>query len=316
MVQNTTDALQEIPDHLCAITINDTSGQLALVASNLTGRDWNGTIALFDDPKFAPNIPHIDFSVKVEYGCTSVAWINETRLVTSTDSGSLLVFDLKDRPTLENSIHLSEHGDICSSVSVSKHTKQLISGGWDCLIKLWDLEVDMSVNTFSMHSEKVLEVKYDTHEINIFGSVSEDQTVAIYDNRKSEKPGLIAAKTKIYYPTCLEWIDSNKVAVGLSNGAIVVYDLRNPNLEVTRCQSHQNYVTRLVVADNYIYSSGEDCKVYSHDINTLKETYKDGRHTDYVTDICVNSKDKSVWSCGWDSKIYSHCVAKTENMEI
>lgn len=315
MVQNEMNTLQEIPKHLGGINFLQATGQLAVISSNLTGRDWDGTLAVFDDPKFAPNVPHIDYGVKTESGCTSVNWINESRLVTSTDSGSLEIWDMKDRPILENSLHLSEHGDICSSVSISRHTTQIVSGGWDCLIKLWDLEVDMSINTFSVHSEKVLQVKWDTHETNVFCSVSEDQTVLVYDNRKDEKPGLVVAKTKIYYPTCLDWIDANRVVVGFSNGCIVMYDIRNPNVSVMECKSHQNYVTKLAALDNVLYSAAEDCKVYGHDINKFEVLYTDKRHKDYVQDVSINLKDKTVWSCGWDGEILCHAINSNKNVE-
>jgi FOG: WD40 repeat len=310
MVQNSEIALQEIPQYLEEIRFNETTGQLAVASSNLTGRDWDGAIAIFDDPKFAPNLPHVDFGSKLESGVKAVDWINEKKLVVATDAGTLEVFDLKEQPALENSLRFIEHGDMCSTISVNNQTKQLLSGSYDTLIKIWDLEVDVSINTFQLHSETVNKLKWNQHTNNVFCSVSEDQTALMYDNRKDEKPGMLVAKTEIHFPTCLEWLSSDKIVIGLSNGSIVCYDLRNTCTELCSTKKHRNYVTSIVANDSILLTGADDCFVYGLDRKTLDVVYKDNRHSDYIKCVTINPKDNTIWSCGWAGQIFNHIVGK------
>jgi len=306
MVQNLEKPLQEIPQYLEGLSFHESTGQLAVASSNLTGRDWDGAVTIFDDAKFAPNLPHLDYGYKTEAGAKAIEWINESRLVVSTDAGCLEILDLKERPNLENTLRLIEHGDMCSTVSVNKQTEQLLSGDYDSIIKLWDLEVDMSINTFNLHSGVVHQVKWNQNSKETFGSVSEDQHVMLYDNRKDERPALCVGKSRMYFPTCLEWLSSDEMAVGLSNGDIVFYDVRNLSEEKKSIKAHAKYITTIVENNGIIFSGSEDCYVKGHDIKLFDSVYSSKNHTDYVKCLCVNPKDNTLWSCGWAGQIFCH----------
>ena len=313
MVQNIEGPLQEIPEYLEGIAFQESTGQLALATSKITGRDWDGAVAVFDDAKFAPNLPHLDYGMKTEAGVIAIEWINETRVVASTDAGCLEVFELKDRPTMENVLRFIEHGDMCNTVSVNKQTTQLLSGGYDSLVKLWDLEVDMSINTFQIHTDVVHKLKWSSFEMQMFCSVSEDQSIILYDNRKDEKPGMTIARTNVHFPTTFEWLSSEKLIVGLSNGNMVVYDLRNLSEKNTEISAHSKYVTDIAYGNGIVFSASEDCFVKGFDAKTFDRKYCDKRHTDYAKCLALNVKDANVWSCGWDGKLFSHSV--NEKME-
>lgn len=310
MVQNVEAPLQEISQYLEGIAFHESTGQLALATSNLTGRDWDGAVAVFDDPKFAPNLPHLDYGIKTETGAIAVEWINETRLVASTDAGCLEVIELKERPLMESALRLIEHGDMCSTVSVNKQTTQLISGGHDSLIKLWDLEVDMSINTFQIHTDAIHKLKWSAFEAQVFCSVSEDKSIILYDNRKDEKPGMIVDKTKVHFPTCFEWLSTEKIVVGLSNGSLLLYDLRNLSENPLEINAHSKYVTDIIKGNDMFFSASEDCIVQGFDVKTMKKKYNNKQHTDYIKSVAFNPKDGNVWSCGWAGQLFAHAAVK------
>ena len=300
-----TTRLNSIPKYNDGIAFNE-NGQLGLIASNLISRNWNGAIAIFDDAKFAPNIPHMDYGAVTESGCTDLAWINSTRIVVATDSGSLEIWNLKEQPCIEQSVLLSEHADICSSVSVSQQTKQIISGSWDNYIKIWDLEVDLSINTLLIHSEKISDIEWNEHCANVFASASEDGTVRIYDNREVEKPVFTLHTEKIHYPTAIAWLEENKLVCGNSNGDISLCDARKASETTLTVRAHEKSINEMVIASNSkIFTASEDTTVKMFDSNFV-EVYCDKRHEDYVTSVAVNTKDNSIWSCGWDGKIFLH----------
>ena len=306
MVQNNECPLKEISQYIEGIAFQESTGQLALATSNIIGRDWDGAVAVFDDPKFAPNLPHLDYGMKLETGAIAVEWINEKRIVVSTDAGCLEVIELKEQPSMENVLRLIEHGDMCSTVSVNKQTNQLLSGGYDSMIKLWDLEVDMSINTFQIHTNVVHKLKWNPFDTQLFCSVSEDQNVILYDNRKDEKPGMIIDKINVHFPTAVEWLSCEKVMVGLSNGNLVVYDLRNLSEKNKEINFHSKYVTDIANGSGTVFSASEDCTVSGFDVNTFEVKYNDKRHTDHVKCLAFNTKDENVWSSGWDGRVFSH----------
>lgn len=107
-------------------------GQLALVASNLASRRWNGFLAIYSDPKFAPAIPHIDIGTETEAGNSDVLWVDEKRLIVASDAGSVDLWTVLDNGrAIENSLCLLEHNGICSSISLNGSKQQIVSGSYD-----------------------------------------------------------------------------------------------------------------------------------------------------------------------------------------
>ena len=103
-----------------------------MTASNLASRKWNGILAIYSDPKFAPAVPHIDISTETEAGNSDVIWLDNKRLLVATDSGAVDLWTvLDDGRSIENSISYLEHNDVCSSISLNPTKQQIVSGSWD-----------------------------------------------------------------------------------------------------------------------------------------------------------------------------------------
>jgi len=297
--------VSQFPKHIDGIKFNKT-GQLGIAASNLTGRTWDGLLAVFNDAQFAPNIPHIDYAALNETGCTDMQWIDENRIVTATDAGTVEVWQLKDAPVMENIVMLSEHDDVCSAVSVSSHSKQIISASWDNCIKLWDLEVDLSIHSIHIHTDKVLDVLWNPFVADVFASASEDGTVKIYDNRESEKPASMLSRSDTQHPICLDWVDENRLCVGYSTGDISFLDMRTPNKQTDQIHPHLKAVNNILYFDGYVASASDDMMVCIHQLSDLKLTYFDIRHSDYVMGLAYNERDGSLWSSAWDGCVLKH----------
>ncbi|XP_065672479.1 methylosome protein WDR77-like [Hydra vulgaris] len=295
-----------IPKFLDGISINE-NDQLALVASNLTGKLWDGVVTVFNNVNFAPHIPHIDHGSLNESGCTSVKWIDLNNIVTSTDDGTVEVWKVNDTPNLEASIIFAEHNDVCSSVSVLNQTKQLVSGSWDGSIKIWNLENEQALHTIMYHTDKVLDVAWDTNSVNVFASASEDGTVQIHDNRNEGKPDCLWFYNPINHPTCLTWKNGNCVIAGFSNGDISLLDLRySCSSPLKNFTAHKKTVNKLVYVDSLIISASDDFSVKMYD--DLKCVYENVRHLDYVKGLAYQESSKSIWSCGWDGVLFEHKV--------
>ena len=107
-------------------------GQLALIGSNLASRQWDGFLAVYSDPAFAPEVPHIDIRSSTDAGMSDVCWVDNKRLITASDTGGVDIWKiLNDGKTLEKSLSLMEHDDICCSIELNNSHQQIISGSWD-----------------------------------------------------------------------------------------------------------------------------------------------------------------------------------------
>ena len=294
------------PKHIDQISLNGDTGQLAVSASNLTGRTWNGVIAVFNDAKFAPNIPHLDYACVNEAGVTDIEWIDETRIVIGTDAGSVEVWQLKDAPMLENTMLLHEHDDICSAISISKHSKQIISASWDNCIKLWDLEVDLSIHSIRIHTDRVFDVLWNHYKSDVFATASEDGTVKMYDNRDTGKPCSVLHSSDRFHPTCLDWLNETSICAGYCDGMTRLLDTRNSNGPLAEIRTHKKAINDILCFNDYVATCSDDMKVSLYHLKDNLQTYSDDRHTDYVTGLTLNGKDRSLWSCAWDGTVLQH----------
>jgi len=294
------------PKYFDAINFNE-NNQFVLVSSNLTGKFWHGAIGVFNDANLAPNLPHLDYASMNEAGCVDVVWIDTERIAVATDNGSVDVWKLKESPALENIIMLSEHDDICSSVDVSKFSGQLLSGSYDNTIKLWDLEVDLSINTIMLHLDKVLDVAWCKQSYSKFASASEDGTIKVYDNRDSSKLASLLFYSPEFHPVTIDWIDENKLCVGFSNGLVSTLDLNNPGEMHNSVKAHSKSVNSVLhLENNLVASCADDMTVKVHQLEDGTNFHSSSCHTDYVQDLAFNVADKTLFSCAWDAQVCSH----------
>lgn len=56
-----------------------------------------------------------------------------------------------------------------------------LSSSWDCSIRLWNPEYNMSLKTYTNHTQLVYESKFSKKMTNIFSSVSADGYLKIWD---------------------------------------------------------------------------------------------------------------------------------------
>ena len=302
--------VKKIPKYFDGISLN-ADKQLALVASNLTGKFWHGAVAVFNDARLAPNLPHVDYATSVEGGCVDVAWIDSERLAVATDHGAIDVWKLKECPTVENSLVLAEHNDICCCIDVSTHSSQLLSGSYDAAVKVWDLAVDLSINTYNVHSDKVVDVAWSKHSVNVFASASEDGTINVYDNRTTEaKPCSVLFQSLDAHPTCIDWIDEHRLCAGFSNGSVGVLKMEDPG-KLLHCieTAHSKPVNKVVYLRNNMVASGsEDAAVKVHGVECGTVCYSNTDHTDYVQDVVFSPDELVMYSCAYDGQVLTHNV--------
>jgi len=247
--------------------------------------------------------------------------------VVSSDSGALELFTTvheHDTPFLTAVWQPPiEHHDVCSSFSITSDRQQIVTAGWDGLVKVWDLAVgDASINTVRLHTDRVMDVACSPTEADVFVSGSDDGTLKMYDNR-ADKPARTVHQHDTDAPRCVTWCGDNRLMAGYNNGSIRLFDLRNPGAALFERRSHSKAVNRIAFHpdDPRRFASCSDdfsVNVGTCQPNAIDEgnVYESTHHTHYVKGLAYNPIDKKFWSCGWDGQILSHDPNKsTQQME-
>jgi len=299
--------VSNIPKFFDGISLNE-SHQLALVASNLTGKFWHGTVTVFNDASLAPNIPHVDFAAPYEGGCVDLCWIDSESIAVATDHGTVDVYKLKESRLLEHTLVLAEHNDICSTIDVSKRSRQLVSGSHDSTIKLWDLDVDLSINTLCIHTDTITDVAWSKHTDNVFVSTSQDGSVKLFDSRtKNATQCSVLLSSQGSFPLCVDWMDEVNLCVGFSDGRVGLLDTNTHKFTPHTSNTHTKAVNKVLhLQGSIVASASEDMSVQVQQLQDNTVLYTDSRHTDYVQDLTFSADESLLYSCGYDGNVFNH----------
>ena len=119
-----------------------------------------------------------------------------TNIAISTQEGSLIVYELSNERQLCKTftVNMAHHmfGQPMPAwiVCFDPHTKNtLVSGGDDCLMKLWDLRQGSNpTHTNKIHSAGVTSAQWHPQQENIFATGSYDEYLRVWDYRSLRSP--------------------------------------------------------------------------------------------------------------------------------
>ena len=226
--------------------------------------------------------------------------------VTHTNSGDILLFDLKDDKLKTHKSTLKFHtkeGFGLEWNPVERKKNLLLSCAEDCKIALWDINEKVSneikpITTVSSHESIVNDISWNKSIDSIFASVSDDSSYQIHDIRLNTGPIIHItdahhnpdSENTVNYPiNSVEFNDSVSTlfATGGSDNSIQIWDLRNPTIPLRRLIGHKGPVTGLKFHENYLMSSSVDHRTLIWDLNKLDEGEPDKRKSEYM-DPCLS----------------------------
>lgn len=218
---------------------------------------------------------------------------------------------------------LRGHKDEGFALEWNPHVEgQLLSGSNDHTVNLWDLQRDFTADnkpvspktTYTHHSAPVNDVQYHpTFSANLFGTVSDDQTMQLIDMRSANtsRPAVLfkdahqdAINSLAFHPTL-----DKLFATGSADKTIGVFDLRFPSHgKIHSLEGHKDVITKIDWHPHdpaILASSSDDRRVIFWDLSRagMEQTPEDaedgppemlfmhGGHTNRVSDFSWNRND-------------------------
>jgi len=183
--------------------------------------------------------------------------------IVATMQPEIELWDLDLHETVEPTAVLAGnngHKDSVTSLGLH-HVRQniLASGSADRTLKIWDLQSQQALFTYTKYKDPVQGLLWHPTEESVVVSYSGDNNLMMFDARddKSVKTVKLSAGVESF---CFLKNDANRVAIGTADGSICMFDIRAFKMESTKpLKLHAEPVTGLIsTSNNHLISSSLD----------------------------------------------------------
>ncbi|CAK8672176.1 unnamed protein product [Clavelina lepadiformis] len=285
---------------------------LACVACQQYGISGNAALLIAEfDPEL--NLPvKIVHSAPAPDGLFDVAWseLDPTVCCTASGDGTVLVWNItKKEPVLVAKEHNKEV--YCVDWSHGGNKNLVVSGSWDRLAKVWDMQAGKCINTFEGHFGVVYSTIWCPQSTETFASTS-DGTARIWDLRSSHTPTQMIGAHETETLSC-DWskYDQNILVTGSVDCSVRVWDLRNTRHFLCQMLGH-SYAVRRVRCSPFSASCVASCSydftvrlwdfMKPQGLSPLLETIS--HHTEFVYGLDQSTFVPGlVADCAWDEHI-------------
>jgi len=190
------------------------------------------------------------------------------------------------------------HTDWVTCIGI--HHSHMISGSWDSLLKIWDIDSKECVATLSGHTAGINDL--DIHpDGNIFVSASLDCTLRVWNIRSYKCIWILEGHTDqvsfakfSHNPPCI-------VSTSLDS------TVRLWNISTGKCtsvlQGHPAGITAMCVQDHYAITGSTDGTIIIWDIANSKRLHNMTGHIDRITSIQIDLSVQRIVSASWDSTV-------------
>lgn len=192
-------------------------------------------------------------------------------LATINGEGTITVFDReKDQDSSEVNSY-SFHTQNGYGLAFNKNLSgQLLSASDDSTVAIWDITRTTPLQIFKSHSDIVNDCKWHEFKGSIFGTVSEDNTLMIFDSKaNSDHPISKLSLSSPFNTLAFSKHSENLIAAAGIDSNVYLYDLRNLRKPLHSMAGHEDSVTSLEFSphqDGILTSSGSDRRVIMWDL--------------------------------------------------
>lgn len=252
---------------------------------------------------------------------------NLHQVLTSSGDGSLQLWDTSSEISTPVQVFKEHTGEVYSiDWETINQNPQILSGGWDGKVKLWDPTRKNSLITFehsidnnnsvSRDTLMIFDVSFSGGHKSLFSSVGTDNYLRIWSLNEPEPVSLIKSSANEIL-TC-DWVEKSEhmLGIGASNGSISIYDLRHSKKEVAVLKSGTESAVRRIKFSSFensvLASGGYDSVTRVWDLNYPNVPLNAiCQHGDCVFGVDWDPFNAgTIADCGWDSIISVFSVKK------
>eukprot|EP00030_Apusomonadida_sp_AF-17_P007970 a845055_8.p1 GENE.a845055_8~~a845055_8.p1 ORF type:complete len:423 (-),score=162.15 a845055_8:18-1193(-) len=184
--------------------------------------------------------------------------VDDGLVITGAFDNSIAIHDLSTGRLRQVLQGTGTGGHKCAIWTVRHSHGKLVSGGWDCKVKLWSLNEGRGVRTFKGHTAPVRALEFDGVRV---VSASWDQTVRLWDASSTEK--CVATLSGHTGPVVGLAADSRRIVSGSYDGTVKIWSLVGAGHPpcVRTIKANKGGVLCVRMDWRRIYAGGKDGKV-------------------------------------------------------
>ncbi|KAL0126235.1 hypothetical protein PUN28_004986 [Cardiocondyla obscurior] len=252
---------------------------------------------------------------RMESGICDAAYLSESKFVIVEDSGAVQIQQIVEsnrQSQFQQLEYACQHDDSVLTVSVFPNKRNIVTGGMDCCLKIWDTEDLISTYSYSYaHTDVITSTDVKPMCNSIFVSVSFDNESLLWDIRRAKPANSIFKKNNSPLST-VTWNSTldHLIAIGTTNGEIVLIDVRQTKTPLHESVKNNRGIHKLLFNPNSERQEQLACcfdseviKIFDTNKEML-ELYIFNDHSDFVRGLAWCKDD--LYSCAWDGKVIKH----------
>ncbi|KAL6255216.1 hypothetical protein P5V15_013554 [Pogonomyrmex californicus] len=285
-----------------------------LGGTNMVDLYWNGTFWYYNDiADFSRE--KATLTQQMDSGICDAAYLSQNKFAIVEDSGAVQICEIITSQTGKEFRQLEyacQHDDSVLTVSVFSNKKNIVTGGMDCCLKIWDVEDLITTYSYSYaHTDVITSIDVNPICDSIFTSVSLDCESLLWDIRQAKPATYIFKKNEsplsaVAWNTTLDHL----IAIGTTDGSIALIDIRQTETPLYESIECDRGIHKLLFNPNPERKEQLACCFDNTLVKVLDthrellQIYEDNSHNDFVRGLTWCKDD--LYSCSWDANVIKH----------